>query len=213
MQFQTLLPIICFSHRIEGGFRAHLALQDKFEKSDPVVGQFFKIHSIYRQLRKTEIRFSAMTNYNLLAKLLFSILILLSLPTEAKKILECMQPVHLDDPNFQQGSELFFDIYWDNEKGVKIVLTKGTLETEVFLKEGSEERKNLDLADRSLYIEWKNPAPITLVLRQFDTRWYGGFWFSEGLKTDLVTILPGRDLDLSCIEKGPLISQPYPILK
>lgn len=154
-----------------------------------------------------------MTNFNFLAKLLFSILVLFSLPTEAERILECMRPVHLDDPNFQQGSELFFDIYWDEAKGVKIILTTGELKTEVFLDEGLEERKHLDLADRSLYVEWKKPAPITLTLRQFDTRWYGGFWFSEGLKTELVDILPGRDLDLSCIERGPLISHPFPILK
>lgn len=135
------------------------------------------------------------------------------MPANAEQILECMQPVNIDDPNFQQGSELFFDIYWDNERGVKIVLTKGTLETEVFIDEGLEERKHLDLQDRSLYVEWKKPAPITLVLRQFDTRWYGVFWFSEGLKTDLVSVLPGREIDLSCIEKGPLISQPFPLLQ
>lgn len=147
--------------------------------------------------------------------LLTSILSLFLFTTslQAEQILECMQPVNLDDPSFQQGSELFFDIFWDKEKGVKVVLTKGTLETEVFIAEGLEERKHLDLEDRSLYVEWKNPAPITLVLRQFSTRWYGVFWFSEGLKTNLVSILPGREIDLSCIEKGPLLTQPFPLLQ
>ncbi len=139
-----------------------------------------------------------------LSNLILIFLIFFGSFAKAELILQCMRPVHLDDPNFQQGSELFFDIYWSDDQGVKIVLTKGTYETEVFLSEGKEYTRYLDLNDRSLSVEWKEPANITLAMRQFDTRWYGSFWFSEGLKTELLDILPGRDLDLSCIEKGRL---------
>lgn len=121
-----------------------------------------------------------------------------------EQILDCMRPVYLDDPTFEQGSELFFQIFWDEQKGVKVILTTGAYDAEEFLAEGLEDRKNLNREDRSLYVEWKNPAPIRLVLRQFNSRWYGEFWFSEGYKSKLLSILPGRDIGLACVEKGSL---------
>src|SRR5690606_19816957 len=127
-----------------------------------------------------------------------------SINVSAEHILQCMRPVFLDDPTFIQGSELFFDIYLDESAGVEVILTKGTLEKEVFLDEGIEKHFHLDVKERTFYAEWESPSNITLVLRQIGNRWMGGFWFSDGLKTSLVNILSGRDIDLHCVERGRL---------
>lgn len=122
----------------------------------------------------------------------------------SKQILECMQPVNLNDPNFVQGSELFFDIFLSEEGLVEIRLTKGNLESEIFLSQGAERSSQLSEEDGLFFVEWEKPSKISLVIRDFGDRWRGEFWFSEGYKTSLVEILPGRDLDLSCLPKGRL---------
>ncbi len=119
-------------------------------------------------------------------------------------ILQCMQPVNLDDPNFVQGSELFFDIYLEGE-GVTVWLTKGTLEKDVLFIAEDALRVHLDEEDRSLSAEWSLPSKVSLVVRQFETRWHGEFWFSEGLNTSILKVLPGRDVQISCVEKGRLL--------
>lgn len=134
------------------------------------------------------------------------LILFLSLPTLAlsEQILECMQPVNLDDPNFVQGSEVFFDLFLDDEKGLTVNLTRGSLEREVFLPQGSESKVQVHIEEGLFYAEWEKPSKISLVIRDFGDRWRGEFWFSEGYKTSRVEIWPGRDLDLACIPKGRL---------
>lgn len=136
------------------------------------------------------------------------------MPTDEKlgrKILECMQPVNIDDPNFHQGDELFFDIYLDGDKGLNVVMTTGKMESEVLFESKNTGRWNLDLEDRSISSTWvispDNKQEVRLVARQFQSRWYGEFWFPDGMKSKLIEVLPGRDIGLSCIEKGPLLEQ------
>lgn len=127
-----------------------------------------------------------------------------SFQASAEQILSCVRPVHLDDPNFIQGSEMYFDIFLNDESGIEVTLTMGSLKSEVFLDEGIEKKFKLNESLRTLMVEWDRPSKIALVLRQMGKNWVGGLWFSEGLKTALANVPAGRDIELKCVGKGRL---------
>ncbi len=114
-------------------------------------------------------------------------------------ILTCMQPVYLDDPNFVQGSEKFFDVYQSSEGKVQVAMTTGDLRKEVIFKSENTAHANFDFNEIIVSASWKGEQGVTMALRDFETRWYGEFWFPNGFKSQLLNQVPGSNIELSCI--------------
>lgn len=119
---------------------------------------------------------------------------------EKTKILDCMETIFLNDPNFQQGSERFFDVFATEGK-LEVFYTSGDLRKETILTAASNTTANVDLEDGSLHGSWKSTSKVDLVLRDFGTRWRGVFMFPEGYQSETLTVAPGAEIELSCVLK------------
>ncbi|KYG61403.1 hypothetical protein AZI86_16955 [Bdellovibrio bacteriovorus] len=120
---------------------------------------------------------------------------------EKAKILDCMQPVYLDDPNFQQGTEMFFDVLSVDGK-FEVKFTSGDLRSETIFKSEANAKSIMSVESASFYASWNTPARVDMVLRDFGTRWRGLIMFPEGYQSETLTMAPGSEVDLACVLKS-----------
>lgn len=119
---------------------------------------------------------------------------------EKVKVLDCMQPVYLNDPNFQQGTELFFDVLSVDGK-FEVKFTSGDLRTETIFKSDANTKSIMSTQSASFYASWNTPGRVDMVLRDFGTRWRGLIMFPEGYQSETLTMAPGTEIDLACVLK------------
>ena len=116
-------------------------------------------------------------------------------------ILDCMQPVYLDDPTFQQGSEKYFDIFLVDGKKVQVELTTGELQREVILFAEDNTTASDSIKDGDFHAFWDGPHKVALILRDFGTRWRGMLMFPDGYQSERLNMDPGAEIDLACVLK------------
>jgi hypothetical protein len=121
--------------------------------------------------------------------------------TEKSQILDCMEPVYLDDPNFQQGSEKFFDIFEVDCKA-EVKFTGGDLKNEIILSADKNTQYNFDFDGASFYATWNTAqGKVALVLRDFGNRWRGNLIFPGGYQSETLQMAAGSEVDLACVLK------------
>lgn len=120
---------------------------------------------------------------------------------EKVKVLDCMQPVFLDDPNFQQGSEMFFDVLSVDGK-FEVKFTSGDLRSETIFKAEANTKSIMSFQNASFYASWNTPGRVDMVLRDFGNRWRGVMMFPEGYQSETLTMAPGAEVDLACVLKS-----------
>lgn len=136
-------------------------------------------------------------------KLLLCILFFSSVFAHAQekiRILDCMETVFINDPNFEQGSEKYFDIFVVNEK-LEVSLTTGDMRREIILPVETNAKAYVDMNEGSLSSSWNGKTKVDLVLRDFGSRWRGVFMFSEGYQSETLKVAPGQEIELSCVLK------------
>lgn len=119
---------------------------------------------------------------------------------EKAKILDCMQPVYLDDPNFQQGAEKFFDILSVDGK-FEVKYTSGDLRSQTILLSANNTSGYFSLEEGSFYSTWSTQGRVDIVLRDFGTRWRGALMFPNGFQSGILNLPAGAEIDLACVLK------------
>lgn len=136
--------------------------------------------------------------------ILTAMVLLSSISVQAQekiKVLDCMQPVYLDDPNFQQGTEMFFDVLSVDGK-FEVKFTSGDLRTETILKSDANSKSSMSVENASFYASWNTPGRVDMVLRDFGNRWRGLIMFPQGYQSETLQLAPGAEIDLACVLKS-----------
>lgn len=123
---------------------------------------------------------------------------------ESTKILKCRRMMDLMFGQFQQGDDVYTDIYLSKTDKLELAMIDDYNSAAVDLKENDNLRTTLNIDNSSISAEWfdqENQKPVNLVLSYFGSyNWAGMVIFPQGWTSKNFSVSPGAEVEITCKE-------------
>ncbi len=136
----------------------------------------------------------------LIAKIIsFLILALVSSVASAEtKLFSCKPPFSMFDSTFQQGSEVYVDIYVNAKNQSKIVYATSVGPAETLYDYSASSHFHIDLKQSTSVSEWNNETYLSAVY--MGSQWGAVLKFQNAMVKGSFTFVAGQEQDLFCQE-------------
>ncbi len=125
-----------------------------------------------------------------------------------EKIFRCYTPINPMDPNFQQGSEVFVDVYYNKEEEKSYVVSKPAVGPDVVIYQAEEiEKTRFDMKGSTIFLSWihEEQRAYTSMVYMGENLWGAIMQLSELAKLRDPSLNNKVELELYCRETRDLL--------
>lgn len=143
--------------------------------------------------------------------LIFMAMIFSSVLVQAQdfeKVFRCYTPINPMDPNFQQGSEVFIDIYYSKNDQKSYVISKPPVGPDVKIYDQEETQKTrFDMKGSTIFLSWvtQGERVYSSMVYMGSGQWGNVMQLSDVAKTRDPSLADKIELELYCQETRDLL--------
>ncbi len=125
-----------------------------------------------------------------------------------EKIFRCYTPINPMDPNFQQGSEVFVDVYYNKKEEKSYAISKPAVGPDVVIYQGEEtEKSRFDMKGSTIFLSWiqEDERAYTSMVYMGGNLWGAVMQLSNLAKQRDPSLSDKVELELYCRETRDLL--------
>lgn len=118
-----------------------------------------------------------------------------------QKLLTCKRINSIMFGHFEQGDELYSDVYLDQTGKLSLIVENDYGDQVVNVTAAQNLRTGVHIENSMISAEWQSDKKVQLVLAYFGgVNWSGMITFPAGWESERFSAAPGQELEISCRE-------------